>query len=352
MERIRVKASKEYEVLIGEGLLSESGEILKTLLPASKIALVSDDRVFSIYGASVKKTLESAGFFVEAFSFPHGEASKSLPVYGQLLEFLSTKHFTRTDAIAALGGGVTGDLAGFAAATFLRGIDYVQLPTTLLAAVDSSVGGKTAIDLRGGKNQAGAFYQPRAVLFDPAVLRTLPEREIRAGSAEVIKYAVLGSEDFFGELEETPVTEQAEHVVSVCVRMKRDLVEKDEFDRGVRMLLNFGHTLGHAAELASDYTLLHGEAVAMGMAHITRAAEKRGIAVKGTSKRLEELLLRVGLPAEIPYPEDVIAESILSDKKRAGSTLRLIVPEKIGKCRILPVDTREIPGWIHDGGRL
>ena len=349
MESIRVNTLRPYDVLIGDGLLSESGARVRALTKARKVALVSDDRVFPLYGGKVKASFEEAGFEVSEFVFPHGEASKSFEVYGQLLNFLCAEHLTRTDLIAALGGGVTGDLAGFAAATYLRGIDYVQLPTTLLAAVDSSVGGKTAIDLPGGKNQAGAFLQPLLVLFDPQVLTTLPEEQYRAGSAEVIKYAMIGNAPFFEELSATPIRDQAEHVVSVCVSMKRDTVEKDEFDHGERMLLNFGHTFGHAAELASDYTLLHGEGVAMGMATITRAAQKRGICVEGTAEKLDALLKQYGLPTEIPYPDDVIAAGVLSDKKRSGNTVRLVLPEEIGHCVIQSMPGEEIPGWIADG---
>lgn len=349
MRSIRIHASRVYDVMIGEGLLQESGRILRDLLPASQAAIVSDDRVFPFYGEQLKRSLEDAGFLTHCFIFPHGEASKNLTVYGQLLNFLSEKKLTRSDCIIALGGGVTGDLAGFAAATFLRGIDYVQVPTSLLAAVDSSVGGKTAVDLPGGKNQAGAFCQPAAVLFDPAVLRSLPIEEYRAGAAEVIKYAVLGNSDFFGSLEQTPIAGQLEDAVSVCVSMKRDLVEKDEYDRGDRMLLNFGHTLGHAAELISGYTLLHGEAVAMGMAHVTRAAERRGICEKGSAARLVRLLKQYELPTEIPYPAELLSAAVLSDKKRSGSTVRLIVPERIGQTVILPVSANELPGWISGG---
>jgi len=245
---------------------------------------------------------------------------------------------------------VTGDLAGFAAATYQRGIPFVQVPTTLLAAVDSSVGGKTAVNLASGKNQVGCFYQPSLVLCDPDTLRTLPPEEYRNGCAEVIKYAVLRSAPFFSELRTAPVSAQVEHVIATCVSMKRDLVAADEFDRGSRQLLNLGHSFGHAVEKCSDYAVPHGCGVAIGMAIIARAAAKRGICTEDTCAQIIALLRQYGLPTETDFTCDALTDVARSDKKIADGKLHLIVPERIGHCRIETIPAADIRAWLADGG--
>ena len=245
---------------------------------------------------------------------------------------------------------MTGDLAGFAAATYQRGIPFVQVPTTLLAAVDSSVGGKTAVNLTSGKNQVGCFYQPSLVLCDPDTLRTLPPEEYRNGCAEVIKYAVLRSEPFFSELRAVPVSAQVEHVIATCVGMKRDLVAADEFDRGSRQLLNLGHSFGHAVEKCSDYAVPHGCGVAIGMAIIARAAAKRGICTEDTCAQILALLRQYGLPTETDFTCDALTDAARSDKKIADGKLHLIVPERIGHCRIETIPAADIRAWLADGG--
>ena len=281
---------------------------------------------------------------------PHGEQAKTLENYGRLLEFLSRNHITRTDVLVALGGGVTGDLTGFAAATYQRGMDFVQIPTTLLAAVDSSVGGKTAVNLPTGKNQVGCFYQPALVLCDPDVLSTLPEEEFRCGCAEVIKYGVLGSRKFFDELKASPIKEQLEHVICTCVEMKRDIVNQDEFDRGVRQLLNLGHSFGHAVEACSHFGVLHGQAVAIGMAAITRAAMAKGYCSEETLQAVLKRLDQYRLPTSTGFGLEEMAEAALTDKKLTGGTMHLVVPEEIGRCAILSVPTEEIKDWMKAGG--
>ena len=350
MKTIRIDASRSYDVAIGSGLLKEAGERTAAATGAGSAVVVSDDTVFPLYGETVCRSLERAGIRVTSFVFPHGEKSKTLETYGRLLEAMCGAHLTRADAAVALGGGVTGDLTGFAAATYQRGVAFVQLPTTLLAAVDASVGGKTAVDLRGGKNQAGCFYQPSLVLCDTDALRTLPEEEYRCGCAEIVKYAMIGSETLFEELLETPVSERAEEVIGTCVAMKRDYVMEDEFDTGARMMLNFGHTLGHAVEACSGYTVLHGQAVAMGMAAVTRAAAALGVCGRKTSSALAALLKQYGLPTEIPYGLDEMLAAARLDKKAAGSSFRLIVPERIGKCRVETVDAEGLRRWMEQGG--
>lgn len=349
MTSITVSASRSYAVHIAPGLLTQVGTMAQRCLAPCRAMVVSDDRVFPLCGAQVSTSLEAAGFSVCQFVFPHGEQQKNLQTYGALLNRLCELHFTRSDVIFALGGGVTGDLAGFAAATYLRGIRYVQLPTSLLAMVDSSVGGKTAIDLDGGKNQAGCFYQPSLVLCDPEMLSTLPEEEYRCGCAEVIKYALLGSEPLFAQLERTPVREQAEAVIAACVSMKRDLVQADEYDRGCRQKLNLGHTLGHAIEACSRFTLLHGQAVAAGMGIMLRASVNMGYCDTESARRALALLKQYGLPAETDFSTEKLYHAALSDKKLEGGTLHLIVPETIGRCRILDIPATELRQWIMAG---
>lgn len=349
MNSITVSASRSYQVLIQEGLLSRTGDLAAQCIAPCRAMLVSDDQVFSLYGRQVCASLEKAGFSPETFVFPHGEQQKTLLTYGALLNRLCDGHFTRSDVIFALGGGVTGDLAGFAAATYLRGIRLVQLPTSLLAMVDSSVGGKTAIDLPGGKNQAGCFYQPSLVLCDPDVLSTLPDEEYRCGCAEIIKYALLGSETLFASLRETPVKEQAAEVISACVSMKRDIVQADEYDRGRRQTLNLGHTLGHAIESCSGFSILHGQAVAAGMAIILRAAAAKGFCSRETAQQGLALLTQYRLPITTDYSPEALYQAALSDKKLEGGTLHLIVPEAIGRCRIVDIPAPQLKDWILAG---
>ena len=350
MKAIRIDASRSYDVVISSGLLAEAGRRIAALTGKVRAMVVSDDRVFSLYGETLTESLRGAGLETARFVFPQGESEKNLATYGLLLEELCRLRFTRSDLIVALGGGVVGDLAGFAAATYQRGIPFVQLPTTLLAAVDASVGGKTAVDLAGGKNQAGAFYQPALVLCDTDCLRTLTEEEYRCGCAEIIKYAMIGSPELFEELAQTPVRDRYEDVIAACVAMKRDFVQADEYDTGARMLLNFGHSFGHAAEKCSGYTLPHGLAVAMGMAAMTRSAAKAGLCPPETGEALEGLLRAYRLPTALPYSAEALAEAARADKKAAGDRLRIVVPEAVGRCRIQSIPAGDILLWLKRGG--
>lgn len=352
MKTVTVNASVRYDVLIEKGLLSHCGEKTAEVFSPQKsaAAIITDDNVSALYLNTVVRSFEQAGFRVCHFTFLHGEDSKSHAVLMNVYDFLIQNHITRSDFIVALGGGVVGDLAGFAAATYQRGMGFAQIPTTLLAAVDSSVGGKTAVDLPTGKNQAGSFYQPCIVICDPDTLETLPEEQYRCGCAEIIKYAMLGNAAFFEELDETPVREQYEHVIEVCVQMKRDIVGADEYDLGRRRTLNLGHTFGHAVEQCSDFSLLHGEAVAIGMATVTRAAVKRCLCGEETLRRLLKILHRYGLPTETGYALDKLYEAELVDKKISGGKMHLIVPEKIGQVRVETIPVEMLRDWMRDGG--
>ena len=349
MTTVTVRASRPYEVTIGRGLLDTVGRQAAGQWKGRSAAVVSDSTVAPLYLNRVKDSLERAGFRVHSFVFPAGEDQKNGGTYLKLLEFLAARRLTRADGLIALGGGVVGDLAGFAAATFLRGIGFLQLPTTLLAAVDSSVGGKTAIDLTNGKNLAGAFYQPQAVLCDLDTLDTLPAEVFADGCAEVIKYGMIGDPALLARLETVDFRADPEELVARCVAQKRDLVEQDEFDTGARQLLNLGHTLGHGVEACRGYTVSHGRAVAIGMTLVTRAAVAFGRCPAEVLPRLRRLLERYGLPDATAYSAQALYEKTLSDKKRSGDTISLVVPIAWGASQLVRIPVSELPAWIERG---
>ncbi len=347
MKKIRVSASSgTYDVRIGKGSITFLGETVRETTKAKRCVIVSGQNVNKLYGERVQDLIGKSGLECFRYELPVGEEAKSLRCYGELLNYLAEKRFSRTDCLIALGGGVTGDLTGFVAATYQRGIPYIQVPTSLLAAVDSSVGGKTAINLPAGKNQAGAFYQPKAVICDVNVISTLPERELRAGFAEVIKYAVLGDADLFDQLTQPY---DLEDVIETCVRLKADIVAEDEYDTGRRRLLNLGHTFGHAVEQCSAYQLLHGEAVAIGIAMICRAAVRRGFFSKASCDAVIDLLRSFGLPVDTEFSPEDLYEAMLHDKKFAAGILHLIIPKSIGWCVIEEINPEELFGWLLDG---
>ena len=343
MKTVTVNASKAYDIKIGPGILSTLGAEAIKLGKAKKIAIVSETNVYPLYGKLAENCLNAAGFAVASFIFPAGEESKCAATYLELLNFLAENRLTRTDLIVALGGGVVGDLAGFAAATYLRGIRLIQVPTTLLAAVDSSVGGKTAIDLPAGKNLAGAFWQPSLVLCDTDTLASLPRDIFLDGCAEVIKYGILYDKSFFTYLESTGPHFDREAVIARCVEMKRDVVMEDEFDTGARMKLNLGHTIGHGVEASSDFTLSHGKSVAIGMAIVSRASHCP------EKDRIIGILEQFGLPVTTAIHADTLFRYALSDKKRSGGTVNLIIPRAIGNCEIVPTPAEEIKAFIEEG---
>lgn len=343
MRTVTINASKTYTVKIGASLLPTLGAEAAALGSAQRVCIVSETNVWPLYGETAQKSLENAGFSVVSFVFPAGEESKNGQVYLSLLNFLALSGLTRTDLIVALGGGVVGDLAGFAAASYLRGIRFIQVPTTLLAAVDSSVGGKTAIDLPAGKNLVGAFCQPSLVLCDTDTLTTLPDDIFRDGCAEVIKYGVLYDPELFAVLEAHGPSFHREAVIARCVELKREVVMEDEFDTGARMKLNLGHTLGHGIEARSEFTLSHGKSVAIGLAMVCRASHCPD------TGRILACLERFGLPTHTDYPADDIYRYTLSDKKRAGGTVSLIIPQAIGCCVIEKTPVDSLLPFIEEG---
>lgn len=349
MTTVTINASRTYDIKIGKGLLSTLGSEAAALGKVSAVCLVSETNVHPCHGAAARRALEEAGLRVVEYIFPAGEASKCGSNYLNLLEFLAESKLTRSDLIVALGGGVVGDLAGFAAATYQRGIRFVQVPTTLLAAVDSSVGGKTAIDLPTGKNMAGAFYQPSLVLCDTECLSTLPREIFIDGCAEVIKYGILYDREFFDYLAETGPEFDREKVIRRCVELKRDVVNDDEFDTGARQRLNLGHTIGHGVEARSNFTLSHGKSVAIGTAIISRAAVKLGLLKEEDCDTIVRTLEGYGLPTHCSYSVQELASFALSDKKRSGSKIPMIIPREIGYCDIVPTDVADLESIIASG---
>ena len=349
MEVIKVNASRSYEIKIGRGLLSCVGEELSHIGKSGTAVVVSDDRVFQLYGETVIKSLEKQGFCTLHFTFPEGEASKTPETLVRLWRFLAGNGVTRSDTLVALGGGVTGDITGFAAATYLRGIAVVQLPTSLLAMVDSSVGGKTAVDLPEGKNLVGAFYQPSLVLCDPDALKTLPDAVFSDGMAEVIKYGLLGNKPLFERLFTMDRERDIAEIIRISVEDKRNIVERDERDTGTRQLLNLGHTLGHAVERVSGYTVTHGAAVSVGMVAVTRAAVKRGYCSPEVLSSLIELLSLYGLPTQIGYSPSALAEAATRDKKRTGGVITLVLPYGIGDARLCRLQLSELLALFTEG---
>ncbi len=327
---------REYDILIERGLLDRSGLLCREVLPrAKKLFVITDSNVSKLYAEQVIKSLERSGFAVHLETVPAGEPSKSPAQLTALWEAMMAFGLTRTDAVAALGGGVVGDLAGFAAATVLRGVDFIQIPTTLLAQVDSSVGGKVAIDLNAGKNLAGAFWQPKRVLIDPEVLHTLPDRTFSDGMAEVIKYGCIRDRAFFDLLDQcggrSGAMDHIEDVLYTCCDLKRQVVLEDERDTGVRMTLNFGHTIGHAFELAGNYeTWTHGQGVAAGMHWAARVGVGLDITPEEAVPAIQAILEKYSLPTDIPCPWEVMTQAIGLGKKNTGGDIHLIVLTRLG----------------------
>ena len=343
---------RSYPIHIGSGLLDSLGAYVREALGEITVAVVTDDNVAPLYLSRAVKSLLAAGLTVKSITLPHGEETKCLARLSDLYGFLCHARITRRDAVLALGGGVIGDLTGLAAATFLRGVHFVQVPTTLLAQVDSSVGGKVAVDLPQGKNLVGAFYQPDLVVIDPDTLTTLTDEFWRDGLGEVVKYGCIGDAELFSLLEacapggRAALMAQIDVILARCVQHKAGVVAQDERDTGLRMTLNFGHTIAHAVETCQHYTgLRHGEAVSLGMHVMTRLTEGKGMTAPGTAERLDALLTTLGMPMQLPgIPEENLISAMFMDKKSFGQVLRIIVLNEIGKCFIHPTDVSFFSG--------
>jgi 3-dehydroquinate synthase len=348
-----VKAgASRYPVHIKRGALSGVGARLAEEAPGARVFVVSDGTVWSLYGNSVSESLEAAGVAFQSVAVPPGEPSKSLERLGALYTELAQGNFTRTDWVLALGGGVVGDLAGTAAATFLRGMPWALAPTTLLSQVDSSVGGKVAVDIPEGKNLVGAFHQPRFVLIDPDVLDSLPDDQFACGMGEAVKHAAIADAAMFRDLEayggRAGIRKHLPDVVRRNIVIKRGVVGRDERDMGPRMALNFGHTIGHALEKQAGYgSFTHGEAVAIGMCHITRVSEALGLTLQGTAERLAALCKTYGLPTALPEgAKEALPEAVARDKKNRSGTITLVLLREIGKCFLHTIQLKEIGRFL------
>ena len=347
MQTITVKASTSYPIYIENGLLQDCGALIAKLTTARRVCIVSDNIVDALYADKAVNSLRNAGFDVEKFVFTNGEEQKSATTLFGIYDFLSTHSFTRSDLLIALGGGVVGDITGFCAATYLRGVDFVQIPTTLLAQIDSSVGGKTGINIESGKNLVGAFKQPIGVICDPEVLSTLPPQIFSDGIAEAVKYGMIHSAALFDKLNSDNVKDQLLDIITQCITIKRDIVERDEFDTGERMLLNFGHTVGHALERHYNYIgISHGQAVAAGMCIITKLAQGYGMCAQGLYDRLVECLERYNLPTSTDVEYSSLLEHCLHDKKRSGDMLNIILCKDVGDGNVVKLTVSEFEKFL------
>ena len=330
------------EIHIENGLLSRAAAVIGETFSPSRIHIVSDSTVAPLY---LQKLEQQFTLPVTHTVIPAGEEHKRLATVEGIYHDLLAVGMTRKDLIVALGGGVVGDITGFAAATFLRGVSLCQIPTTLLAQVDSSVGGKTGVDMPEGKNLVGAFYQPRLVLIDPSVLTTLPEQTFADGMAEVVKYGYISNRDILDMVSAPDYKQNIESIICECVKIKRDVVTIDEHDTGLRMILNFGHTIGHAAERLGNYVdLTHGQAVAVGMVAAMRLSAFLGN--EDLTGRLIEILKHIGLPTELKYDREDIYRSLLSDKKKFGATVNFILVREPGRAEITPIDAEKLHEYV------
>lgn len=340
MKTIHVNTSHPYDVIIERDGIKKSGKYIRKITGASKAAVITDDIVGALYGKIVTDSLEKNGFECSTFTFPNGEQSKNLSVFGEILDFLCENSITRSDIIIALGGGVVGDITGFASASYLRGVDFVQIPTTLLAQIDSSVGGKTAIDIKGGKNLAGAFKQPALVICDSNTLKTLTPEILSDGMAEAVKYGMIRDKNLFELINNhtsATIHEAMDDLIYTCIDIKRDVVEHDEFDKGERMILNFGHTLGHALEGWHEYTnFTHGMGVSAGMCMITEKLCSTEI-----HEKLKNCLEKYSLPTGTDIPINELLPFCYKDKKRTSGSLSYIVCKTIGSAEIVKVTIEE-----------
>lgn len=354
MNKITITASKTYQVLTDAGLLSRAGSLIRQALgeKVKKLCIVTDDNVDPLYSAPLTKSLKDAGYEIVKFVFPHGEASKSMETVSDLLEFLAEHQLTRSDALVGLGGGITGDLTGYAAASFLRGVPFVQVPTTLLAAVDSSVGGKTGVNLRAGKNLAGAFWQPSLVLFDTDTMKSLSYDLLLDGAAEAIKAGAIADRELFSYIRQAGDLTDPEVICQLssrAIEIKREVVEADERDTGVRQLLNFGHTIGHAIEKCSSFSISHGHAVAIGMTIVSRASLKMGWSAEDCLTPILESLQQFRFPLDCPYTAEELTDAALKDKKRMGDTITLVVPVHLGDCQLKKIPVSQLKEFIEGG---
>ena len=349
MYNIKVETSNPYEVKVGSGLLTDVGKLTKELHPLSAVAIITDSNVAPLYLDIVRDSYKKQGFTVFTYIIPAGEQSKNMQELTLILDYLAQCQMGRSDLLVALGGGVVGDITGFAAATFQRGIDFVQIPTSLLSAVDSSVGGKTAVNLPSGKNLVGAFWQPILVVCDTESFNTLPKEEIASGAAECIKYALLHDRQLLEELTKNGFETCWDRVINSCVLYKPKVVMQDERELGVRKLLNLGHTFGHAIEKLTHYNMRHGDAVAIGMLFIAKVCAEKSICGQEIPHKVKNAIEKFMLPTTCSFSAKDIAEAALNDKKRQGNQITLVLIRDIGECFTQNIPVDELTDWVSIG---
>ena len=352
--KLNVNLPTPYDIVIEKGALAKAGDWVATLWQPQKIAIITDNRVGSLYAETVKLSLENAGFEAIVFDFLEGEASKNLKTVNKAYEFLVKHEMTRSDGIVALGGGVVGDLAGFVASTYMRGIHFLQIPTSLTAQVDSSIGGKTGVNTSFAKNMVGTFTQPDGVLIDPETLQTLGKRELIEGMGEVIKYGLIDDVELWEELsamDGSPesILAHAESIIYRSCNVKRRVVVEDELENGVRLYLNFGHTIGHAIEATTGYgKVMHGEAVAIGMVQISRVAEKKGLMPQGITQAIENMCQKFGLPTDYqPWQVDELYNALKHDKKARGHMIKTVIVPELGRAAINQIPLEEMKAYLE-----
>lgn len=364
MEKVRINTEKGYDVLIGAGLLELSGELSAHVLRGKKAAIFADERVYALYGNIIEKSFADAGFEIFAFKFEGGESSKNIDTVARFVDFMAERHFSRKDAVVALGGGVAGDMGGFAASIYQRGIDFIQIPTTLLAAVDSSVGGKTGVNISAGKNLMGAFWQPSLVIYDTDTALTLGRDLLLDGMAEVIKTGAIRDKELYDFSADSEIIDKYSKgfggadedllkIVKRCVEIKGAVVEADEKESGLRKILNFGHTMAHAIEKHSNYRISHGKAVAAGMMIITAASEACGLTKKGTAARMKEILEKKGYSTN--YGDAGFEELSLiaaSDKKASGGNISIVYITEPGHAETRDVDLAGLADFLKKGAEI
>ncbi len=341
-KKVTVKGVKKpYDIIIGNNILNIIPDKIKEFSKAKNVVIITDDNVDKLYSEKVIGFIQSAGFNTLKFVFLHGENHKTMHTICDILEFMAENNVTRSDLIIALGGGIVGDVSGYAASSYLRGIDFIQVPTTFLAAIDSSVGGKTGVNLKSGKNLAGAFYQPRLVVCDTKTFDTLPEENFREGISEAIKYGIICDKELFNLFLKSENID-IESVIERCVSIKAEIVAIDEFDLGKRQLLNFGHTIGHAIEKVTDFKISHGIAVGIGMSIISKIADELKWSSENTHANIIKCLEKHNIPTECDAKNKDLLSAMTKDKKRTGDTINIVIPEKIGNSILKSISVSEL----------
>lgn len=348
METIEVKTSRKYHVQLGQGLISVLPQLIEPLCEGWKIGVITDDTVNSLYAAKATEALDICGYTVYKYVIPHGEDFKTITTLSGILEYLANCHLTRKDYLISIGGGVIGDITGLAAALYMRGIQFIQVPTTLLSMVDASVGGKTAVDLQAGKNLIGAFWQPSMVVADTQIISNLPDDIFAEGMAEVIKSDLIANAGIVKMIQACTVKEYIDQVVTNCIKMKRDVVEQDEYEtKGLRKVLNMGHTVAHAIEKLSNYTVSHGIAVATGLVWEAKIACCLGLCKEKLVNEIKDAVYAYQLYYEVPFTVDAMIEAMKSDKKNDDYKIDFVFPITYGKWEERKLDTNELKKIIN-----